>query len=67
MTMPGSLNRFSGSLGGQAGGTSVTGGAFGSFVSDGKRPAAGVIGNWGVKDTYGTYRATGIFGGAAKR
>lgn len=71
MNMPGSLNRFSGSLNGAAGQIPVSGGAFGSFVTDGTRPAAGVIGNWGVRSQNlqnpNSYIATGIFGGAAKR
>lgn len=65
MTMPGNFNKFSGSIGGTAGQIPVTGGAYGSFVTDGKRPAAGVIGDWGVSGANG-YRATGIFGGVAK-
>ncbi|MDJ0513620.1 MAG: FecR domain-containing protein [Methyloceanibacter sp.] len=71
MTMPGAVNRFSGNIAGAAGNISVTGGANGAFVTDGRRPAAGVIGNWGVRgpnQTYGnSYVATGVFGGAARR
>jgi len=71
MTMPGNVNRFSGNLAGVAGSMPVSGGANGSFVTDGARPAAGVIGNWGVRQTgqsyYNSYVATGIFGAAARR
>ncbi|WP_141702071.1 FecR family protein [Methyloceanibacter stevinii] len=49
MSTPGSVNRFSGDISGMAGQIPVSGGAFGSFVTDGRRPAAGVIGNWGAK------------------
>lgn len=68
MTMPGNFNKFSGSLGGMAGQIPVSGGANGAFVTDGRHPAAGVIGNWGVKggDYYNGYRATGVFGGARR-
>ncbi|ODS00973.1 hypothetical protein AUC68_13725 [Methyloceanibacter methanicus] len=65
MTMPGNVNQFSGAINGAAGQTAVSGGAHGSFVTDGRRPAAGVIGNWGVSGANG-YRATGIFGGVSK-
>ncbi|MEM7399140.1 MAG: FecR domain-containing protein [Pseudomonadota bacterium] len=68
MTMPGNANRFSGNIGGAAGGTSVSGGANGAFVTDGRRPAAGVIGNWGVRSQgSNAYLATGIYGGATGR
>ena len=66
MTMPGNFNKFSGSITGMAGQTSVVGGARGSFVTDGKTPAAGVIGNWNVNNINSGYRATGIFGGARR-
>ncbi|MEM7191556.1 MAG: FecR family protein [Pseudomonadota bacterium] len=66
MTMPGNFNRFKGDIGGKVGQTPVMGGAYGSFVTDGKRPAAGVIGNWGVSGQNG-YKATGVFGGVSKR
>lgn len=66
MTMPGNFNNFSGSIAGMAGQTSVMGGARGSFVTDGKTPAAGVIGNWNVNNINSGYRATGIFGGVRK-
>ena len=65
MTMPGNINQFSGAIGGAAGQTAVSGGAHGSFVTDGRRPAAGVIGNWGVSGSNG-YRATGVFGGVSR-
>ena len=61
MTMPGSVNRFTGNLAGTVGQANASGGAIGSFVKNGKDPAAGVIGNWGVAAGLG-YRATGIFG-----
>ncbi|BAQ17633.1 hypothetical protein GL4_2190 [Methyloceanibacter caenitepidi] len=71
MTMPGNVNRFSGSINGMAGQVSVAGGANGSFVTDLTRPAAGAIGNWGVRpqglQNPNAYVATGIFGAAAKR
>ncbi|MEM8574145.1 MAG: FecR domain-containing protein [Pseudomonadota bacterium] len=68
MRMPGGINRFSGNIAGTAGSNQVSGGANGSFVTDGIRPAAGVIGNWGVRSQgSNAYLATGIYGGAAGR
>jgi hypothetical protein len=64
MTMPGRINKFSGSLAGAAGQDALSGGAFGSFARRGKDPAAGVVANWGVAGQ--NYRATGVFGGVRR-
>jgi hypothetical protein len=63
MSAPGQLNHFGGSLSGSLpSDVSLSGSAAGSFVNDGARKAAGVIGNWNIGGQ--GYKATGIFAGS---
>ena len=65
MSAPGQLSakHFQGPLSGQLpGDLSVSGSAAGSFVNDGAKKAAGVIGNWNVGGN--AYKAGGIFAGS---